>query len=284
MNPQPFTYQHFILAFQGCKDNLLSCYIDMAIGIYCTLKGVTVGARPKSFKDYSTRYADAYEVALNAVYTVFTKIGAYNPPKGIFKPYLHRALENAIKDILEADGKGDFFDQTSKKKKGGDEPEKHSRVNVDTFYGAAEPDDTETKVSERVRTYEDQWIETIISYVDSLPKNKRDAIYASAFGQALRPDLIDYGRNYAEELAQKYNTTARYIRKMAADGKKAALEEAQRLGYNERAKRQFSMELIQVKKAPNIHDMVIEASQKLTPYQQFKFMLHMASKIEELEK
>jgi len=267
MNPQPFTYQHFILAFQGCKDNLLSCYIDMAIGIYCTLKGVTVGARPKSFKDYSTRYADAYEVALNAVYTVFTKIGAYNPQKGTFKPYLHRALENAIKDILRADGKGDFFDQTSKKKKGG-----------------AEPDDTETKVAERVRTYEDQWIETIISYVDSLPKNKRDAIYASAFGQALRPDLIDYGRNYAEELAQKYNTTARYIRKMAADGKKAALEEAQRLGYNERAKRQFSLELIQVKKTPNIHDMVIEASQKLTPYQQFKFMLHMASKIEELEK
>lgn len=85
-------------------------------------------------------------MALNAVYTVFTKIGAYNPQKGTFRPYLHRALENAIKDILEADGKGDFFDQTSKKKKGGDEPEKHSRVNVDTFYGAAEPDDTETKV------------------------------------------------------------------------------------------------------------------------------------------
>ena len=44
-----------------------------------------------------------------------------------------------------------------------------------------------------------------------LPEIKRAAIYASAFGQILRPDLEGYGRNYADILADIYHTTALFI-------------------------------------------------------------------------
>lgn len=285
-NPQPFTYEHFNQAIHSLKDEMLMYYIDEAVGIYCRLRGITVGPRPASVKDYSPEYADAFEAANCAVYTVSTKMNSYNPQKGSFKPYLDRALENALKDILKEDGFDDFFDQTSKKKNKEDEPEKHYRVDVDTFRGASasdsEPDTVSADRAERIRKHKDDALETMIKFIDSLSDMKRAAIYASTFGQILRPDLTGYGRNYAEVLATAYHTTALYIRKLANAGKQEALDQARRMGFGPRSMGEVGMEFIQVmKRVPDVHEMVIQASEKLTPYQQFMLLRHLASKVEE---
>lgn len=279
----PFTYEHFTQAINSLKDDLLMCYIDEAVGIYCRLRNIKVGPRPASAKDYSPQYADAFETANYAVYIVATKIQSYNPQKGDFKSYLDTALMNAIKDILKADGRSDFFDQTSKKKKEeDDEPEKHYRVNIDRYWGSAEsePDDEATSREERIRKHKDEALEVMIKYIDSLPDIKRAAIYASAFGQVLRPDLEGYGRNYADILAKVYDTTALYIRQLATEGKKAAMAEADRLGYNKRSMQEITIGFMQAHTPIlDINDKVIKASSNLTPYQQFMLLRHLAGKV-----
>ena len=208
----PFTLEHFMQALQSLNDEMLMYYIDEAVAIYCRLRGWSVGSRPASSKNYSREYADAFEAANYAVFIVSQKIGSYDSEKGPFRPYIDRALENALKDILKADGHGDFFDQTSKKKFNEDEPERHLRVEADRFWGLAESDSEPDSISsdrdERIRKHKDEALETMIKFIDSLPEMKRAAIYASAFGKALRPDLDNYGRDYADILADKYGTTA----------------------------------------------------------------------------
>lgn len=287
MNPVPFTYEHFTQALSSLKDDMLMYYIDEAVGIYCRLRGKSVGPRPANVKDYTLEYADAFDAANYAVYTVATKIGSFDSGKGAFRPYLDRALENALKDILRADGKGDFFDQTSKKKSREDELEKHDRVDVDRFRGAAathdsEPDSVISEQEERIRRHKDEALETMIKFIDTLPEMKRVAIYASAFGQILRPDLEGFGRNYAEILAKTYNTTALYIRQLATEGKKAALAEARRQGYNERSLGEVSMGYLQVRKpVTDINDEAIKAISQLDPYRQFKLLRHLAGMVNE---
>ena len=282
-NPEPFTYEHFLLALRSCKDDMLMYYIDEAVGIYCRLRGISVGRRPANPGDYSQQYAIAYEAANYAVWRVSTKIGAYSPDpkKGTFKQYLDTSLTNALKDILKEDGIGDFFDQTSKKKKSEPEPETHRRVDVDYFWGATEqtkePDDDVAEREARIRKHQDEALETMINYIDTLPAIKRAAIYASAFGQALRPDLEGFGRNYADVLAQMYGTTAEYIRKLAAEGKKAALEKAREEGYGEDSMAGVSMSFLQVvQPTPDINDMVLKAVGELDPYHQFLLLRHLA--------
>ena len=282
--PQPFTFEHFNQAIQSLTDEMLMYYIDEAVGIYCRLKGITIGPRPASSKDYSPQYADAFEAANYAVYLVATKIDSYNPQRGDFKPYLDKALENALKDTMKADGQGDFFDQTSKKKHKDDEPEKHSRVDVDHFRvsseSASEPDSVVSDTAERVQKHKDDAFEAMIRFIDSLPDIKRSAIYASAFGQILRPDLPGYGRNYAEVLASIYHTTALYIRQLATEGKKAALAEARRLGFDERSMSDVHIGMVQSKanilRDPN--EAVLQAEGKLDPFQQFMLLRHLADK------
>jgi len=287
--PKPFTYQHFDLALKSFKDEYFMCYIDYAVAIYCRLRGISVGPRPARVKDYSQKYSDAFHVANSAIAIVAHKIGAYDPSKGGFKPYLDTALENAVKDVLKEEGRGDFFDQTSKKKNKMDEPEKHFRVDVDQFRGQvdqdSEPDNSEEERAERVRKFQDEWLETMIRYIDGLSDVKRAAIYASAFGKALRPDLTDYGRNYADIIAQRYNSTAQSIRKTAAEGKAAALAEAERYGYNKRSMGEISIGFLQAKvnRVPDINEKVIQATTHLSPIQQFLFLRHLASKVEESE-
>ena len=109
----PFTLEHFMQALQSLNDEMLMYYIDEAVAIYCRLRGWSVGSRPASSKNYSREYADAFEAANYAVFIVSQKIGSYDSEKGPFRPYIDRALENALKDILKADGHGDFFDQTT---------------------------------------------------------------------------------------------------------------------------------------------------------------------------
>lgn len=136
----PFTFEHFMQAVHSLRNEPYMYYIDEAVAIYCRLRGRSVGARPASSKEYSQEYADAFEAANYAVFIVSGKISSFDPQKGSFKSYLDTALENALKDILKADGCSDFFDQTSKKKDSDPEPEKHRRVDADRFRGAVETD------------------------------------------------------------------------------------------------------------------------------------------------
>lgn len=282
----PFTLEHFMQALQSLNDEMLMSYIDEAVAIYCRLRGWSVGPRPASSKNYSREYADAFEAANYAVFIVSQKIGSYDSEKGPFRPYLDRALENALKDILKADGHGDFFDQTSKKKFNEDEPERHLRVEADRFWGQAESDSEPDSVSsdrdERIRKHKDEALETMIKFIDSLPEMQRAAIYASAFGKVLRPDLDNYGRDYADILAGKYGTTALYIRKLAADGKRAALKKASQAGFNENSMTEVSMGYIQARtSAKSLNDKVLEAVSQLDAYQQFQFLQHLARIVRE---
>lgn len=256
MAPKPFTYEHFIQAVQSLKDDKLMYYIDEAVAIYCKIKGKSVGPRPASSKDYLPEYADAFEAANYAIFITANKIGAYNPDKGAFRPYLGKALESALRDIFRADG-------------------------YETLSGSSEienePDTSASDAEERVRQHKDDAFETMIKFIDALPEIKRAAIYASAFGQILRPDLEGYGRNYADILAEIYHTTALYIRQLATEGKKAALAEARRQGFNESSMNEVYMGMLQVQSpARDINDEVIQATEKLSPYQQFMLLRHLA--------
>ena len=104
MDPMPFTYEHFIQAVQSLKDDMLMYYIDEAVAIYCRIKGKSVGPRPASSKNYLPEYADAFEAANYAIFITANKIGAYNPDKGAFRPYLRMALESDLRDIFRVDG------------------------------------------------------------------------------------------------------------------------------------------------------------------------------------
>ena len=260
MDPKPFTYEHFLQAVQSLKDDMLMYYIDEAVAIYCRIKGKSVGPRPASSKDYLPEYADAFEAANYAIFITANKIDTYNPDKGAFRPYLRKALESALRDIFRVDG-------------------------YETLSGSSEienePDTSASDAEERVRQHKDDAFETMIKFIDALPEIKRAAIYASAFGQILRPDLEGYGRNYADILAGIYNTTAIYIRKLAAEGKKAALAEVRRQGFSENSMAEVSMGFIQAGPPfQDINDKVLKAFSELDSYQQFMFLRHLAGTID----
>ena len=261
MNPEPFTYAHFMQALQSMRDSMLMPYIEHAIGIYCNITGKSVGPRPDSFKDGSTEYADAFEAANYAIFLVSQKIGSYDPDKGNFKSYLNTALANGLKDILKANGNG------------------YSECPSDL---EMDPDSSTSDMEERLRRHVDDAFEAMIKFIDTLPEIKRVALYASAFGQILRPDLENYGRNYADILAEIYHTTASYIRKLAAEGKEAAIAEVHRQGFNESSWAEVSMGLLQVHN-PNQanYDKVLKAIPKLDAYEQFMFLRHLAGSIDD---
>jgi hypothetical protein len=166
---------------------------------------------------------------------------------------------------------------------------------VDRYWGDAdkdsdsEPDSVGPDKAERIRKHKDEAFEVMIKFIDTLPEMKRTAIYASAFGQVLRPDLEGYGRNYADILANVYGTTALYIRQLATEGKRAALAEARRQGFSERSMSEVSMGWLQAggpgepeitDRAADLNDKVIRAVSELTPYQQFMLLRHLAGKVD----
>lgn len=255
MNPKPFTYAHFLQAIHSLRDSMLMPYIELAIGIYCNITRKKVGPRPESIKDWSTEYADAFEAANYAIFIVSQKIGSYDPDKGDFMPYLNTDLANALKDILEANGNG--------------YSERPSDLEM-------EPDSSKSDMEERMRRHVDDAYEAMIEFIDTLPEIKRAALYASAFGQILRPDLENYGRNYADILAERYNTSASYIRKLASEGKDAAIAEVHRRGFNQKSWAQVSIGFLQASNPIlDYYDQVLEAVNKLDPYQQFMFLRHL---------
>ena len=68
-----------------------------------------------------------------------------------------------------------------------------------------------------------------------------------------------------------------YIRKLAAEGKRAALKKASQAGFNENSMAEVSMGYIQARtSAENLNDKVLEAVSQLGAYQQFQFLQHLA--------
>ena len=54
----PFTFEHFVVAMNGLKDDLLTPYIDYAISIYCKMRNIRV-KKPDEISEYTGAYADA---------------------------------------------------------------------------------------------------------------------------------------------------------------------------------------------------------------------------------
>lgn len=280
-----FTYKHFIQAFQSNSNDMLMIYIDEAVGIYCNVRGITIGPRPANYKDYSLEYSDAFHTAMNAVYKVYSKIGSYKPSKDkTFRSYLHTALERAIIDILREEGRGDFFNSVAHRKRQGSEPETHIRVDADSFGGLGDgtrPDGLSSEEADRerrIREHQEDALKAVKAFIDTLPAIQRAAIYASSFGAGLRPVGEDPGRNYAEALAAQYNTTALYIRQLVNRGMKKVVAEAHRQGFSEESMTGISMGFIQARStAPNAQDKVLKALDELDGFHQFLLLRHLAA-------
>lgn len=272
---RPFTLEHLNAAILSGREQMLACYIDNAIGIYCNITGKSVGPRPKRMSEYSGSYGNAYYIACNAVYEVWTRIGGSYDPSREFKPYYETVLRNEISDILKSGGRTDLLSQPASSKSRNDAFSKLSRVDADGYWGdsGSEPDNTDPDRQERVRQFISDELDALIRYLDSLPEKERTVFLASDFGRAFSPSPDKYGRDYAEALAEKYHTSAGYIRKLAALQKKKALEALQKQGFNKRAF--TAIELIQAKPGyTETYDKVMEATEKLTPFEQFLLLMH----------
>lgn len=294
---KPFTFDHFARAMQKLTNDFLDVYIEYAISIYCKMLGTTV-PRPEDRLHFTTEYSEAYSTALEAVYIAATKVDKYDPEKGsAFKSYLYKALHDAICDILKTNGKSDFFDKTSKVTKPSkkssstgdveqDEPETHSRVDIDSFRGRmddedeTEPNDVIEKRNLRRQNHINGAFDALREYIDSLPQKDREAVYYSANGRVLRPDYDDLGRNYSKFLAKKYNTTAGYIRNIAKTRMDEAVKYAQDKGYNANSMHREMMELIINKPSEEKFDAkkIFEALTQLTPFEQFRLLHYIANK------
>ena len=261
---------------------MLACYVDEAIGIYCNIRGKAVGPRPARMSDCSGSYGEAYYIACNAIYEVWTKIGKSFDPSRDFKKYFTKALRNKILDLLESGGRTDLLSQPLKSKSKNDAFNKLSKVDADGYWGdsGSEPDNVDPDKQEKIRKFMSDELDALLKYIDGLPEKERTVFLASDFGRAFSSSSDKYGRDYAEALAEKYHTSAGYIRKLAAIEKKKALDAVQKQGFN---KRTFTaIELIQAK--PNYvetYDKVIEATEKLTPFEQFLLLKHIGDLKEE---
>lgn len=261
---------------------MLACYVDEAIGIYCNIRGKAVGPRPARMSDCSGSYGEAYYIACNAIYEVWTKIGKSFDPSRDFKKYFTKALRNKILDLLESGGRTDLLSQPLKSKSKNDAFNKLSKVDADGYWGdsGSEPDNVDPDKQEKIRKFMSDELDALLKYIDGLPEKERTVFLASDFGRAFSSSPDKYGRDYAEALAEKYHTSAGYIRKLAAIEKKKALDAVQKQGFN---KRTFTaIELIQAK--PNYvetYDKVIEATEKLTPFEQFMLLKHIEDMKEE---
>lgn len=62
---RPFTLEHLNAAILSGREQMLACYVDEAIGIYCYIRGKAVGPRPARMSDCSGSYGEAYYIACN---------------------------------------------------------------------------------------------------------------------------------------------------------------------------------------------------------------------------
>ena len=277
---RPFTFEHFVVAMNGMKDDFLMPYIDYAIGIYCKLRNIIISSEDKKLR--RNVYTDAYETALSALYISATKMNGFDAEKGLFKSYWSKSVHDALVDILRKDKYGDFFDQTSKKTATDLEPEIHSRVGSDEFWvgdDRLEMSDEEEKRTERVRNHVSEAFEVMRKFIDTLPERDREAVYLSEMGHVLRPEIEYSGRNYAETLAAKYNTTAGNIRKIASKRLSEAVAYTNDRGYNAASMGSVMMEFkhYHIDMASSKSISIFEAITQLSPFEQFKLLHYIAN-------
>ena len=281
-NLRPFTYEHLSAAIMSGKEKMLACYIDDAIGIYCNLRGKSVGPRPARVSEYSGDYGDACYIAYNAIFEVWTKIGKTFDPTRDFKSYYTKAVRNKILDLLMSGGRTDLLSQPSQSKGKDDAYNKLSRVDVDGYWGdsGSEPDNIDPDKQDKIRKFMSDELDALITYLDGLSEKDRTVFLASDFGRSFSPTPDKYGRDYAEVLAEKYQTSAGYIRQLAFREKKKALEAVQKQGFN---KRTFTS-LESMPASPFFvreYDEVIEATEDLSPFEQFLLLKHIEDMKEE---
>lgn len=148
---------------------------------------------------------------------------------------------------MESGGRTDLLSQPLKSKSKDDAFNKLSKVDADGYWGdsGSEPDNVDPDKQEKIRKFMSDELDALLKYIDGLPEKERTVFLASDFGRAFSSSSDKYGRDYAEALAEKYHTSAGYIRKLAAIEKKKALDAVQKQGFN---KRTFTaIELIQAK-------------------------------------
>lgn len=277
---RPFTFEHFVIAMNGMKDDFLMPYIDYAIGIYCKMRNITISSKERN--ERTEVFTDAWEMALSAVYIAATKMSGFDPDKGQFKTYLSKSVHSALVDILKKDNYGDFFDQTSKKTATDSDPEIHTRVDSDSFWvgdDRLEMSDEEVKREERVNNHVSDAFEIMREFIDTLPERDREAVYRSEIGHVLRPEHEYTGKNYAEALAGKYNTTAGNIRKIASKRLSEAVAYTNDRGYNAESMGGIMMEFKhrRIDKTPFNPIGIFEALTQLSPFEQFKLLHYMAN-------
>lgn len=276
----PFSFEHFVIAMNGLKNDFLMPYIDYAIGIYCNIRKTSISIDDR--RERTDVFTDAWEMALCAVYIAATKMSGFDPDKGQFKSYLSKSVHSALVDLLKKDKYGDFFDQTSKKTATDLEPEIHSRVGSDEFWvgdDRLEMSDEEEKRTERVRNHVSEAFEVMRKFIDTLPERDREAVYLSEMGHVLRPEIEYSGRNYAEALAGKYNTTAGNIRKIASKRLSEAVAYTNDRGYNAESMGGIMMEFkhYHIDTTPSNPIGIFEALTQLTPFEQFKLLHYLAN-------
>lgn len=277
---RPFTFEHFVIAMNGMKDDFLMPYIDYAIGIYCKMRNITISSKERN--ERTEVFTDAWEMALSAVYIAATKMSGFDPDKGQFKTYLSKSVHSALVDILKKDNYGDFFDQTSKKTATDSDPEIHTRVDSDSFWvgdDRLEMSDEEVKREERVNNHVSDAFEIMREFIDTLPERDREAVYRSEIGHVLRPEHEYTGKNYAEALAGKYNTTAGNIRKIASKRLSEAVAYTNDRGYNAESMGGIMMEFkhYHIDTTPSNPIGIFEAITQLTPFEQFKLLHYLAN-------
>lgn len=277
---RPFTFEHFVVAMNGMKDDFLMPYIDYAFGIYCKMRKITISTRDRNKR--TNIFTDAWEIALNAVYIAATKMSGFDPDKGQFKSYLSKSIHSALVDLLKKDNYGDFFDQTSKKTATDSDPEIHTRVDSDSFWvgdDRLEMSDEEVKREERVNNHVSDAFEIMREFIDTLPERDREAVYLSEIGHVLRPEHEYTGKNYAEALAGKYNTTAGNIRKIASKRLSEAVAYTNDRGYNAESMGSVMMEFkhYHIDMASSKSISIFEAITQLSPFEQFKLLHYIAN-------
>ena len=273
----PLTLTNLNAAISTGREDLLRPYIDKAIGIYCHLRHITVGPRPARFSDGSRKYRDAYYLSFNAVYEVWTKIGAKYDPSRDFEDYFESSVHNKLVDILGSGGRTDWLSRPARERSKDDIFDNFAKVDADGYWGdsGSEPDNTESDREGKISEFMSDALDALIEFVNTLPEKERTVFFASKFGKEFS-DQPNKKRNYAKELEEQYGISSGYIRKLASELKDKALAELRARGFTKRAFTSF--ECLQTTPSyVRVYDEVIEATEQLTPFEQFFLLTHIES-------
>lgn len=273
----PLTLTNLNAAISTGREDLLRPYIDKAIGIYCHLRHITVGPRPARMSERSGAYGDAYYISFNAVYEVWKRICVTFNPSRDFEKYFDKAIRNKIVTLLKNGGRTDLLSRPAKERSKDDIFDNFAKVDADGYWGdsGSEPDNTESDREGKISVFMSDALDALIEFVNTLPEKERTVFFASKFGKEFSDQPVKQ-KNYAKELAKQYGISSGYIRKLASELKDKALAELRDRGFTKRAFTSF--ECLQTTPSyVRVYDEVIEATEQLTPFEQFFLLTHIES-------